>query len=562
MLCIFWSNNDTITTIGKRRRIMKKKLTFITVLGAILFSLTACQLFNQNNTPGYSYRPYGSTSKQVTPEGDLEAISPDCTYGDYIKNNVYHISSTPSLGKAKLLVVPVWFNDSTSFIRNDHKDDVREDISLTYFGKNTDTGWRSVKSYYEEESQGKLKIDGTVSNWYNINESYQNYRTDGDHNKTNSLVKSAVEWYFTTDNPSDNRTDYDCDKDGYLDGVVLIYAAPDHTSYGNGNSNLWAYCFWLQNVGAKSVAKPGANVYFWASYDFMYSKSKAISRTGHNYGRGDTSNGVNVDAHTYIHETGHMFGLEDYYDYSSLQYMPAAAFSMQDQNVGGHDPFSSFALGWGKAYIPTNSANIILKPFVSSGEMIVLSPNWNEYNSPFDEYLILEYYTTDGLNYFDTSHPYMNVYSTGSSERGIRLWHVDARLLYIPNSSTPFSASRITTDPKISGNKVTHMLSNSYNDGVINAEHLSPLATRDPGEDRYSNYKLLELIRNSTVMTGRTKESLRNSDLFKAGDSFSMSKYTRQFVNNAKLNNGSALGFTFQVNELNDGYASISVTKS
>ena len=541
---------------------MKRRLTFIAFLGAVALSLSACSLLMPNNNGGgYSYRPYTPSNATKIPDGELQPIYADCTYGDYISNNVYPISSTPSVGKAKLLVIPVWFNDSSSFISEGKKDSVVEDISAVYFGKNTDTGWRSVKSYYEEESHGKLKMDGTVSNWYTVNQSHQYYGSDGNHEKTTSLVKAAVEWYFTTDNPSDLRTNYDCDKDGYLDGVILIYAAPDYATRGGSSvSNLWAYCFWLQDNGAKNKAKPGANVFFWASYDFMYSEARALVRTGHKYGHGDTSNNVNVDGHTYIHEMGHMFGLEDYYDYSSLKFMPAGAFSMQDQNVGGHDPYSSFALGWGKAYIPNASVNIELQPFVSTGEMIVLSANWNSFNSPFDEYLILEYYTPGGLNNLDTTHSYMKNYPTGSQDSGIRLWHIDARLLYTNTSS--FSASKITNNPNISGQKVTHMFSNSYNDGSIDMESLSPLSPRNPETDPYSNYKLLELIRNNSVMTGRTKEPLRSSDLFKAGDTFTMSRYARQFVNETKLNNGSNLGFTFKVNSLNDGYASISITKS
>ena len=242
---------------------------------------------------------------------------------------------------------------------------------------------------------------------------------------------------------------------------------------------------------------------------------------------------------------------------------------MQDRNVGGHDPFSVFALGWGKAYIPITSAEINLKPFVSSGEMIILSPNWNEYNSPFDEYLILEYYTNEGLNYFDSVYPYMNgvkTYPTGSQQSGIRLWHVDARLLH-KSSSNPFdtySSTKVTNDPLISGNKVRGMFTNSYNDGIVGMESLSPLADRNPSSDHYSDFKLLELVRNSTTISYlKTKEVMNSLSLFKAGDTFSMSKYSRQFVNNGRLNkNNDSLGFTFKVNALNDGYASITVTKS
>lgn len=543
---------------------MKKKISFFVVLTGMVFALASC-----GEPSPYSYRSIGDKSANDVPAGDLVAVEPGRTYNDYIKNNIYPLSATPTVGKAKLLVIPVWFNDSSSFINEDKKMNVREDISAVYFGKNTDTGWRSVKSYYEEESHGKLKLDGTVSNWYFPNTSYRTYKSDADHSLTTSLVKEASDWYFTN-NPEDNRTNYDCDKDGYLDGVVLIYAAPDNSQFSDGDcSNLWAFCYWIQNTDVKNTIKPGTNVFFWASYDFMYGKNKAASRTGKDkYADGDTSNNVDVDAHTYIHEMGHMFGLEDYYDYSSYGYAPAGGFSMQDHNVGGHDPFSVFALGWGKAYVPTTSAEINLKPFVSSGEMIILSPNWNAINSPFDEYLILEYYTNEGLNYFDTNHPYMDglkEYPTGSKQSGIRLWHVDARLLYksATNAFDTLSSNKITNDPKISGNKVTGLLTDTYNDGAVGMESLSPLSTRNPASDEWSKYKLLELVRNSTSTSYlRTTQNMSSLSLFKAGDTFLMSRYARQFENSGKLNSNASLGFSFTVNALNEGYASITVTKS
>ena len=549
---------------------MKKKITLLVFLGAVVFSLSACQLFSGDTGGGYSYRPIGSSNGgkmsdvSTPPAGDLEAIAPGRTYKDYVDNNIYPISATPSIGKAKLLVIPVWFNDSSSFIQNDKKNNVIDDINTAYFGKNTDTGWRSVKTYYEEESHGNLKIDGTVSNWYEPNQSYQIYARDDDHSKTISLVQSAINWYFDIENPSEKRTDYDCDRDGYLDGVILIYAAPDYDCYGgNSNNNLWAFCYWIQEPSAKNTIRPGVNAFFWASYDFMYGKNKASTRTGSDrYSNGDTSNNVSVDAHTYIHEMGHMFGLEDYYDYSNSKYLPAGGFSMQDHNVGGHDPFSVFALGWGKAYIPETTMNIDLKPFTSSGEMIILSPKWNEYNSPFDEYLIIEYYTNDGLNYFDSNHPYMDgikSYPTGSKDSGIRLWHVDARLAYTLDGN--YSAAKITTDPKISGQKVKRLMSNSYNDGSLDMDYLSPLSERNPQNDRYSDFNLLELVRNSTIVQTKSKSNMSSDNLFKAGDTFTMSRYTRQFINNAKLNNNTALGFNFTVNALNNGYASITVNK-
>ena len=482
-------------------------------------------------------------------------------YMDFMEHNVYPLSSTPCVGSAHLLVIPVWFSDSSSFIASSKKEHIRDEIRKAYFGTNEETGWRSVKTFYEEESHGALSLSGTVSSWYEVSNSYTYYGSENSSGtKTSSLVKNATNWYFTN-NPSDSRKNYDKDGDGYLDGVMLIYGAPDYSALNKNNyDNLWAYCYWLQETTQKNVNKPGPNVFFWASYDFMYSRGDAYFHTNvasSIYGSGDTQH-CSVDAHTYIHEMGHMFGLEDYYDYSNNGYDPAGGFSMQDHNVGGHDPFSAFALGWGEAYAPTSTMTINLKPFTSSGEMILLSNTTTSGSrSPFDEYLLLEFYTPTGLNKFDTDYLYCGSGPQGASASGIRLWHVDARLAWYTNVN-PNAAPSITNDPTKSGGTVTMGMSNTYSDGTQYTEgYLSPLGSS------YYNYNVLQMIRNNTTLTYKptTGKGLSNAHLFRTGETFTMSKYSKQFVNSGKLNTNQTLNFSFTVNNISSEYASITVTK-
>lgn len=565
---------------------MKKKLLFALVIPAMALSLSACQFINDffsnivdggNGNNNYQYSQIvASSAKPISdistpPADDLEARHASVTYGDYIEHSAYAYSCTPSTGTAKLLVIPVWFNDSSRFVKESNKDKVREDIGNAYFGDNETVGWRSVKTFYEEESHGSLSLSGTVSDWYEVNKSYEYYAIDEASEtsgapKTSSLVEEATRWYFDN-HTSEKRTDYDCDEDGYLDGVMLIYAAPDMIALNKDSyQNLWAYCYWIQDYTVQNPANPGVNAFFWASYDYMYGSNIALSRSGTRYSHGDTSR-TKLDAHTFIHEMGHMFGLEDYYDYSEYGYSPAAGFSMQDHNVGHHDPFSSFALGWGKAIIPTDGAVIDLKPFTTSGEMIILSPSWNATNSPFDEYFIIEYYTSDGLNELDTTYGYMSgagyVYPMGTKESGIRLWHVDARLLYTYTGE--IKASQITSDVT-KGAAVISLNTNTYDDGSDYARQYVSILASDPTADyydaRYANYNMLQLIRNNTKSSYKPTDSLSAKSLFRTGDSFTMDRFSKQFVNATKLNNGLELGFTFTVNACNNGYASISIQKS
>ena len=512
-----------------------------------------------SSSESYSSSSEASSSSSAVPtslpEPTIPLVKAGRTYDDYIKNSVYPLSFCPSTGEAKILVIPIWFEDSNSYITTKRKTNVRSDIEKAYFGTDEDTGWKSVKSYYEEESNGALTLTGTVSDWYRPHQYASTYAPErAGLNQTMNLVTTATDWYFEN-NPEESRTDYDRNHDGYLDGVMLIYGAPDYSAlrtYGD-NTNLWAYCYWVQKTSNQNVLNPGPNVFFWASFDFMYGANVYYDRTGvpKTYASGYTKSPVKIDTHTYIHEMGHVFGLTDYYDYSG-QYTPAGGFSMQDQNVGGHDPFSSFALGWGEAYIPTESVTVSIRPFSTSGEFIILSPSWNEYDSAFDEYIVIEYFTQDGLNELDTSRPYNGAYPTGSKVPGIRVWHVDARLLYADSFDSNFSPSKVTTDPLTNLGQVELMMSNTYG----NKEgYITPLG------EAYSDYNLLQLIRNNVTEGYRPKKGMKTEDLFYVGDEFTMEKYGKQFKQQNKLNSGKSLGYTFAVTEINEVYASVEITK-
>ena len=496
---------------------------------------------------------YVTTTFNISITSTAQLVKMAQNYYDFNDNNLYsNLQTCPVSGQPKLLVIPVWFTDSTEFITTSAKEVIREDIGKAYFGSETETGWQSVKSYYYEESFGKLDIVGTLSEWYNASISYKTAgRQDYD---TGALVNKAVNWYFTN-NKSESKSDYDTNEDGFLDGVMLIYAAPDSRNNGfSSYPNLWAYCSWL-GTGGSGVR---TNVYFWASYDFMYSRATSLLKTGKtDYTGGDTSHCL-VDAHTYIHEMGHVLGLNDYYDYNSTKEnprCPAGGFSMQDYNVGGHDAFSVLAYGWADAYVPTESCQIIISEFTKTHDLILLTPEFNSYNSPFDEYLLLELYSPTKLNELDSKHTYNGGYPTGPNKVGIRLWHVDARLATL-NSTGQVILSNSANVKQPNG--VYTAMSNTH---YVEGETESNKQTSILGSDYY-DYKLLQLIRNSTTETYNAENPMGGSDLFYAGDVFTMNTYKKQFVRSTKLNSGVDLGWSFTINKIEkvDGVSSATIT--
>lgn len=452
------------------------------------------------------------------------------TTKDLYENNVYELDCMPSTGTQNMLVIPVWFNDSKDYINEENKNNIILDIEKAFFGTSIETGFESVSSYYYKDSYGELVIDGFVSDWYNCGKSAKNisaYSVD-------NIVVDAVNWFKLTYDL--DIKDFDQDQNGYLDSVCLIYGYPNYDSISSSNDNLWAYVYWLQDNKHQDLENPGPNTYFFASYDFMYD------------GAGDTSHCL-IDTHTYIHEVGHILGLDDYYDYSGKT-NPCGGFSMQDYNVGGHDPYSKMLLDWVDPYVIDESCTITIKPFESSGDLLLIAPNFS--GSVYDEYLLIELYTPTGLNEFDTLYQYLDNCPQGPTQYGIRIWHVDGRLAYVSEPDyESFTESKVTTE--------------------INDLYYYPANTNTYPEKGYEDfwsqirsfryYNVLQLIRNDRNASYLSNEDIQNSDLFTSGDIFDINLFSKQFYNNGKFNNNSNFNYIIEFVEVTNEGALIKITK-
>ena len=60
-----------------------------------------------------------------------------------------------------------------------------------------------------------------------------------------------------------------------------------------------------------------------------------------------------------------------------------------DNNIGDHDAFSKFALGWITPKLVTKEEEISLKSFGKSGDALIISSDF--VGNAFDEYLIIEF---------------------------------------------------------------------------------------------------------------------------------------------------------------------------
>jgi M6 family metalloprotease-like protein len=464
----------------------------------------------------------------------------------------------PSTGSPKLLIIPVELSDYSSVCT----EATRASIYKAFFGNSSgETAWESVASYYAKSSYGNLIINGTVSEWYDCNLSTSQLLAMGkahaqevNYDPTWEILEGAVAWYEKKYNT--NAASFDSDGDGLIDGVWLVYSAPYYNAAKKNYKSedyanyLWAYTY--HDYSASTRARTGSNRlaynYSWASYDFMYSAYGATT----------------VDAHTFIHETGHLMGLEDYYTYeqsvleNTANYSPMGKVDMMDYNIIDHNAYSKFALGWVHPYVVSGATSLTLHPSASTGECVLLptGKGWN--GSAFDEYLLLEYYTPTFLNQKDSLEPYPGNDLQGFSSNGVRIYHVDSRMATFTGVANEQSKT-VTYEYRYSDTLVG-LSSDSMKGTLLAHSNTNGLNYLD------SDYRLIQELdategRNFDVDTELVEGeevgcTATDASLFHDGDTFSYAAYAHSFPQfyysggiNQLMNDGSKMPYSVTFSE-------------
>ena len=418
-----------------------------------------------------------------------------------LKNKNYH-QALPSLGEQKLLVIPVDFDDYPA-TNLGSKEETLNNIKKAFFGNDKNNQFESVASFYNKSSYGKLSLTGFVSDWYR-----SKYRVSELNRQTNraSIIKNiyhdALNWY---EEKYGNLVDF------YIAGnsdngvpVYLVYSAPLSEGEQAKDSVFWAY-----SVNQEAL-------FSWSSYHLLNPDL---------FGR--------VDAHTFIHEVGHLFGLEDYYNLNGESYNPTGGADMMDNSLGDHSSFSKMLLGWITPLVITDSTAIKIRPFTNTGDVILLKDDWNQ--TPFDEYLLIEFYSPNYLNSLDARR----TNDALMSQIGIKVYHVDARLGFISNNTLlPFKYVADNTYP-LSTYRIYFAHDNTYTLG-----------------DSFSENLLLHLLESNGQNTFLDGYKANNETLFTLGDSFGINTF-----NDFHFNDGSACQYNFVITALNNTEATIEINK-
>lgn len=405
----------------------------------------------------------------------------------------------PSTGTYNALVIPVQFSGDT--ITQTQLDK----LNKAFNGTSADTGWESVKTYYQKASYGKLNITFDVQPVCRMQYSSSYYE-----NLTATDEQSGQE-YKNGDNvilhealaKLDSAIDfskYDTNNDGCIDAVYLIYSAP--VDYKNADF-FWAYVTW--NGTDNQYDNKYAYYYMFTGLDFMDD--------------GSANNGsMTINTETFIHETGHLLALDDYYDYDSNAGCNEGlgGCAMMDWNIGDHDAYSKIMMGWTDATVVNETQTITIKSLQKQGDVILIPLSFD--NSYFCEYLLIDLYSAQGLNELRSEHGSIVLY--GGAEYGVRIYHISS------SANNPY-------------NNNYGSFTDCNNSDTANA--LIKLVEADGGDSKFTDSDGY-----ATVAT--------ESDLWKTGSTLGsvFENYTR--------NNGDTVNFEISIDSVSAEQATITVT--
>ena len=464
---------------------------------------------------------------------------------------------------AKTLIVGVDFTDYPAADLPKGEQGTLEDLRKAVLGKSEETGWESLKSYYEKSSFGTCKIDGyVVPEWYHTNctitEFANGKHTDGakSNDATKALTLKVEDWAKAK---GINLKDYDANEDGFIDCIIMVYSCEPHVKKSGkavDDDLYWAFCWSNDNNASKAnLENPASYRFFWASYytfyeDGYYDESGAY----HDWTKAQIVSGeAKLDAHTLIHEFGHALSLPDYYngDYNSSDpyaYDPLGGLDMMAYNVGDHNAFSKALYGWIAPYLVYGESTVTIRSTTDTGDFIVIPTEYmydpNKEFTLLSQYVMIEFLTPTGVAYADSLDAYAGNYPIWFSKAGVRVTHVDARM------------GRFGYDGKFQG------ITGSVSSG--SGYYVRFAADNNSIERSYNKKaKIIEIL-SADEIAAKSLRQASNDSLYQEGDEFNTgsatSKWNNFCVNNNAGERTKKFNFGFKIEKMTKDSVTISFT--
>ena len=339
----------------------------------------------------------GLKKKILPPVGLRRTLLPSLMSGE---SSVPPPEKVPPAGTVKNLVVLCMFADHT--IATNARPSADYNVLFNQIGGDATlapTG--SVKDLYLENSYGAMTLQSTVTVWVTLpnTEAYYADNEDG----TGSYPQNAqgmVEDALDLIDPLVDFSQFDDDSDGYIDAIDFIHSGYGAETGGGGGDWIWSHrwSLWALPDG-EWISDEGVKVYDYHTEPALWGTS-----------------GTNIVRFGVIaHETGHFFGLPDFYDTDGSG-AGIGSWGMMANSWGFdysqyHPPhfsaYSKIELGW---LTPT----VISAPGVYTIDQVVTNPQVYriDHNYPAGEYLLIENRQPAGIE-------------TAIPQGGLCIYHID-----------------------------------------------------------------------------------------------------------------------------------------
>lgn len=290
----------------------------------------------------------------------------------------------PTKGTVKLFVLAIDFSDAPAGDANPVSA-----LQGRIFGEGTpaEAPYESLRAFYRRSSYNQLDLTGTVLGWYRP--SYPRSAVPQTEAGREGLIKEAIQAFQAQGH---DFTQYDNDGDGTLDAFAVLWTGADQG---------WGSFWWAYKTD-------------WTDSTFRVDGKQLQAYTWQWVARGESPT---FSPRILIHETGHLLGLPDYYDYADSLGPKGGlgGLDMMDASWGDHNAFSKFLLDWITPAVATQAAaGQTLRASGQHGDALLVFPEAPEAGA-FGEYFLVQ-----------------NRFRTGNDRDlpadGLLVWHVDARL--------------------------------------------------------------------------------------------------------------------------------------
>ena len=407
----------------------------------------------------------------------------------------------------------------------------------------------SLSTYYKYNSYGKISMEYYFYYFDTGMGCKEAYDYTEDSSKAVGLLHEAFKEF--QQNYNGDLKDWDRNGDGFVDMLYFISGEDPCKTVGDGTK------YYIYGSGAAPTEsnppdpeKPAIRTYAKLTYDGLLEETIPGTALG--------------DFRNLLHETGHIFGLEDYYNsrrYEDENYFePLGSFDMQDSDMGDWNVYSRFAAGWLDPYVIDGSQDEVTLRIGCSSRvpdaiLIPTGAGWN--GTAFDEYIMVDVLAPYAGNAFDWEGLCEKPLVKSDDPRlggGVRVYHVDSRLVRVEIGSPNLYQAVDTYDELL---QVTQ--EEGFNKHGIwlwqrfwNSDGIDPTLPGDP-----RGMHMIEIVPSDgsgrfrgkdPIMYWKAMDTLLVNDLYGPGDVFSMEACSGSFFNAPLMNNGSTFDYEVEVN--------------